>query len=231
VSFVHLTSRQWVEAECYPRFTMLRQSLGSLVLGWDALCQLRPDVFVDSMGYAFTLPLFSLLGGCRVACYVHYPTISTDMLQRVQSRSAQFNNDAAISNSRVLSNAKLLYYRLFAYAYSFVGAYSTVNLVNSRWTHSHICALWRHPAITHVLYPPCDTSTLSKISLQQPRQRVIVSLAQFRPEKNYRLQLMALACLFAKKPALSGTVKMAMIGGCRNVEDEARVRMLKDEAV
>lgn len=36
-----------------------------------------PDFFAhaDSMGYAFTYPLFRILGGCKVACYVHYPTI------------------------------------------------------------------------------------------------------------------------------------------------------------
>lgn len=29
------------------------------------------------MGYAFTFPIFYLLGGCKVMAYVHYPTIST----------------------------------------------------------------------------------------------------------------------------------------------------------
>lgn len=29
------------------------------------------------MGYAFTFPIFSILGGCKVIAYVHYPTIST----------------------------------------------------------------------------------------------------------------------------------------------------------
>jgi hypothetical protein len=32
------------------------------------------------MGYAFTFPVFKILGNCRVACYVHYPTISTGAL-------------------------------------------------------------------------------------------------------------------------------------------------------
>ena len=27
------------------------------------------------MGYAFAYPIFKLLGGSQVACYVHYPTI------------------------------------------------------------------------------------------------------------------------------------------------------------
>jgi hypothetical protein len=39
------------------------------------------QVFVDTTGWAFTFPL-AKLAGCKVACYVHYPTVSTDMLGR-----------------------------------------------------------------------------------------------------------------------------------------------------
>lgn len=46
---------------------------------------------VDTMGYSFTYPLFRYLGGCRVACYVHYPTISSDMVDRVATNT---NNGA-----------------------------------------------------------------------------------------------------------------------------------------
>lgn len=52
-------------------------------MAWEGLRQLVPEVFVDTMGCAFTYPLARSLG-CRVACYVHYPTISSDMLRRVQ---------------------------------------------------------------------------------------------------------------------------------------------------
>lgn len=61
------------------------------------------------MGYAFTFPLFSLLGGCEVAAYVHYPTISNDMLLRVSSREASFNNESTISQSTMKTFAKLTY--------------------------------------------------------------------------------------------------------------------------
>ena len=56
--FVFLHRRMWVEASRYPFLTLLGQSLGSLVLGWEALLACIPDVYFDSMGYAFTLPLF-----------------------------------------------------------------------------------------------------------------------------------------------------------------------------
>lgn len=57
------------------------------VAGWEALTAFVPDLYVDSMGYAFTLPIFRYLGGCKVASYVHYPTVSTDMLSVVRERN------------------------------------------------------------------------------------------------------------------------------------------------
>ena len=63
----------------------------------------------DTMGYAFTFHIVALLGGIPVGAYVHYPTISTDMLARVRSRKAWHTNSGAISSSSVLSQAKLLY--------------------------------------------------------------------------------------------------------------------------
>ena len=90
VEFVFLAHRVLVEPSLFPHFTLLGQSVGSVFLGWDALTQCVPDLYVDSMGYAFTLPLFRYLGGCSVASYVHYPTISTDMLSVVSERNPRY---------------------------------------------------------------------------------------------------------------------------------------------
>lgn len=65
----------------------------------------------DTMGYAFTFPVVRILSGYRtpVGAYVHYPTISTDMLSRVKERKEGYANNASISSSVALSSAKLLY--------------------------------------------------------------------------------------------------------------------------
>ena len=76
------------------------------------------DVYLDTMGYAFTLPLFRYIGGCRVGCYTHYPTISTDMLRRVSSRSAQYNNSHYVARSPFLTGGKIIYYKMFAWVSS-----------------------------------------------------------------------------------------------------------------
>ena len=83
IEFKYLQKRHWVLASGYRRFTLLGQSLGSMILGWEALCAALPDVFIDSTGYAFTMPLARIFGGCSVVAYTHYPTISTDMLSMV----------------------------------------------------------------------------------------------------------------------------------------------------
>jgi len=229
VKFVFLKSRDWIEDREYPMLTLLGQSLGSLVLAWEALCHCSPDVFFDSMGYAFSFPLFKLFRGCRVGCYVHYPTISTDMLDVVRSREASFNNASAISRNPVFSLLKLAYYRVFAAVYGFVGSFADVVLVNSSWTQGHITSLWGLPRRTARLYPPCDTEALQILPLER-RESLIVSVAQFRPEKNHPLQLEALSLLFRHHPEYRDRVRLVLVGSVRNSEDEGRVNTLRVQA-
>jgi alpha-1,2-mannosyltransferase len=57
VKFVYLHQRYLVEASRYPRFTMFGQSVGSMLLSWEALRLSTPDIFVDTTGFAFTFPV------------------------------------------------------------------------------------------------------------------------------------------------------------------------------
>mmetsp|Transcript_141013 Transcript_141013/g.450186 ORF Transcript_141013/g.450186 Transcript_141013/m.450186 type:complete len:502 (+) Transcript_141013:120-1625(+) len=235
VEFVHVRKRWWVEASTWRRFTLLGQSFGSVILGWEALCSFRPDVFIDSMGYAFTFPLFALVGSCRIGCYVHYPTISTDMLARVKSRDLGVCNDGAVARSGLLSSAKLLYYKAFAWVYSIVGRFAEVVMVNSSWTGGHINTLWKIPDRTSVVFPPCDTRMLAALPLDRCLADgggfLVLSLAQFRPEKDHPLQLRALARLFELVPQHreqgAGRVRLILAGGCRDDGDRGRVAALR----
>jgi len=236
VHFVFLRGRRWVDAVTWPHLTLLGQSAGSVVLGWEALCQFRPDAFVDTMGYAFTLPLFALLGGCRVACYVHYPTISTDMLARVRSRDVGVCNRSAIARSRALSAAKLAYYHTFAWLYGHAGRFAEVVMVNSSWTRGHIDRLWRAPHRTATVFPPCDTAALAALPLERARTEAggetVVSLAQFRPEKDQALQLRAFARFLRQEPrrrdgSRAERVRLVLAGGCRDDADGRRVDVLR----
>ncbi|XP_077407887.1 GDP-Man:Man(3)GlcNAc(2)-PP-Dol alpha-1,2-mannosyltransferase isoform X1 [Vanacampus margaritifer] len=233
IHFVFLRLRLLVEPSLFPHFTLLGQSMGSIFLGWEALTEFVPDIYIDSMGYAFTLPLFRYLGGCSVCAYVHYPTISTDMLSVVRERNPRFNNTGYISNSLFLSAFKLLYYCLFAMFYGMAGSCSDLVMVNSTWTLDHILSLWHASNRTSVVYPPCDVSAFLDVPLEEDEEKKchsIVSIGQFRPEKDHRLQIKAFKKVLDRRRETAGgreTLKLVLIGGCRNQEDEDRVVMLR----
>lgn len=259
--FVFLNSRHLVEDAAWPRFTLLGQSLGSMALGWEAMTKLIPDLFIDTMGYAFTFHIAIWLGGVPVGAYVHYPTISTDMLNRVKSRKQWHTNTDSISKSSVLSQGKLIYYRLFMYLYAYSLRQASFLMVNSSWTKNHVDSILQHsdpivdllfcltpfalvrvlnllrfhsaPRSARIVYPPCDTREMAKFPLED-RERVILSVAQFRPEKDHAAQLRAFHQLLKAHPeyATNGPehVRLVLIGGSRNAGDAARVDSLQELA-
>ncbi|XP_071440731.1 GDP-Man:Man(3)GlcNAc(2)-PP-Dol alpha-1,2-mannosyltransferase isoform X1 [Hetaerina americana] len=233
VEFVYLRKRRWVEAYMYPYFTLLGQSIGSMYLGLEALLALVPDIFIDTTGYAFTLPLFRYLGGCEhIGCYVHYPTITSDMLKRVSSRVATHNNRSSVARSPLLTAGKLMYYRTFATLYSWAGNVSDIVMANSSWTEEHLHRLWNVPLRTHRIYPPCDVDELKAIPLKDDTRKPfiqIVSVGQFRPEKDHPLQIRA---MYQLRQMVSeetwSRIKLIFIGSCRGSEDENRVKDMQD---
>ncbi|KAK4253142.1 hypothetical protein QN277_010750 [Acacia crassicarpa] len=228
---VHLHKRKWIEETTYPRFTMIGQSLGSIYLAWEALCNFTPSYYFDTSGYAFTYPLARMFG-CKVICYTHYPTISTDMLSRVRHRNLMYNNDALITKSIWLSWCKLFYYTLFSWMYGFVGSFAHLAMVNSTWTQSHIEKLWGISDCIKRVYPPCDTSGLQVLPLKRPAENpVIISVAQFRPEKAHSLQLEAFSAATKRLDSTMPKPKLQFVGSCRNSLDEERLQVLKEKAM
>lgn len=255
--FVFLKYRIAVEDSTWRRLTLLGQSLGSMFLAWEAMSTFIPDLFIDTMGYAFTFHVVKLLGAIPVGAYVHYPTISTDMLDRVQSRQNSHTNSGDIASSATLSWAKLVYYRLFMYYYALTLRNASFIMVNSSWTKNHVDSILQRtdfildlihvipplpligyfrasnpPKAAQIVYPPCDTRAMVKFSLEN-RERVILSIAQFRPEKDHAAQLKAFHELLKAHPEYKsqGGVKLVLVGGSRNTEDAARVDGLKKLAL
>lgn len=241
IKFVYLHKRAWIEAKTYPRFTLLGQSLGSIILAWEAIMKCCPDVFIDTTGCAFTLPLFNKIGKSHVGCYIHYPTISSDMLRLVKSRSSTYNNASSISNSWLLSSVKLQYYRLFANLYSVVGSYSDVIMVNSSWTENHISNLWElsknnTKVNIYKVFPPCDNTEFLQIKRLSYNEEFftnkvtkLISVGQFRPEKDHAMQIRTMFELRKIIPENKwATIKLVLVGGSRNFEDNRRINELQD---
>ncbi|KIO29283.1 glycosyltransferase family 4 protein [Tulasnella calospora MUT 4182] len=249
LEFIWLNNRKQVDAATWPRFTLIGQSIGSVVLALEAVDALVPDIYIDTMGYAFT---FNLIAGLSriftripAGAYIHYPTISTDMLERVKSRKAGHTNEDAVAKSRWKSTAKLVYYHIFALLYSFSLFQADAVIVNSSWTGAHIDSLVAlalsvaskvinlgilEQEGVPVVYPPCDTSKLKDFPLEG-REKVVLSVAQFRPEKEHATQVQALHLFLEEHPQFQSgpdKLRLVLIGGCRTVEDEARVEKVRE---
>ncbi|KAG7304678.1 hypothetical protein JYU34_010024 [Plutella xylostella] len=235
VHFVRLTLKTLIEAKTYPYFTLILQSIGSMALGLEAFMKLNPDVYIETTGFAFTMPIFRFLADCPVACYVHYPTITAAMMRRVKHRIVSYNNSSLIARNPLFTYCKLLYYKVFGWLYSLAGRCAHIVMVNGSWTEEHINELWARPLSTHRVYPPCEVSELKKLrSLVKDSDPIrILSVAQFRPEKDHPLMLQALyelRTLLAKNELLWNKIKLVLVGSVRNAEDSERVQNLKDLA-
>ncbi len=126
------------------------------------------------------------------------------------------------------NNGLCSYYRIFAKVYGFCGSFAEVVIVNSTWTKGHIDTIWHTKS--EIVYPPCDTERLNALPLKG-RKPIIVSVAQFRPEKDHSMQLKALARLFEKYPQhKENGVKLILIGSSRNEGDATRIDNLRKEA-
>ncbi|CAI5507447.1 unnamed protein product [Closterium sp. Naga37s-1] len=151
-----------------------------------------------------------------------------------------YDNDGTVASSAILSSSKLYYYRFFALLYGWAGGHADITMVNSSWTEGHIRRIWTRnkPSSVHRVYPPCDTTALQALPLSRPASKYIISVAQFRPEKNHALQLRAFAQAIKPAPPSDPTadaqsepdpmagVRLKLVGSSRHREDEKRIELL-----
>lgn len=192
------------------------------------------------MGYAFALAFSKILfRDVPTGAYVHYPTISTDMLSSLDANSATGSQGVnAGKGSGAGGVAKKIYWELFAKLYSAVGASIDVVMTNSTWTQEHINALWgewrlelKKPAASAV-FPPVAVEELEKeVDVSEAseikRENVILYIAQFRPEKNHKLILSAFAEFMATKTPATKGAKLVLVGSVRDDGDSKRVYELR----
>ncbi|XP_064544867.1 GDP-Man:Man(3)GlcNAc(2)-PP-Dol alpha-1,2-mannosyltransferase isoform X2 [Drosophila montana] len=118
--------------------------------------------------------------------------------------------------------------------YKWVSCCSETILVNSTWTENHIVDLLNVPLKTHRVYPPCDIEHLKSLEhIENNEEILIVSVGQFRPEKNHPLQLQVLyelRTLLARDEALWNRIKLVIVGSCRHEDDYERLHNMEDLA-
>jgi alpha-1,2-mannosyltransferase len=243
--FLYLSTRRYVLASTWPHFTLLGQSIGSLILALDAFLLLSPDIFIDTMGYAFTLWFSKLLfPSVPTAAYVHYPTISTDMLGSLDSTEDSGRGLNAGAGKGIKGVLKRKYWHLFAAAYSHVGASVDVVMTNSSWTQAHIRQLWGSGRLKRsysvstspdsdiaVVFPPVAVEEVEReieVSASSESKRLphLLYIAQFRPEKNHTLILQAFA-KYVSESTSSTPARLILVGSVRDSEDATRVYKLR----
>jgi len=101
-------------------------------------------------------------------------------------------------------------------------------MVNSSWTEEHVRQLWGGEVSK--VFPPCDTSQLAaRAGAREGGQVRLLSIGQFRPEKDHPLQIKA---MFELRQIVSeedwAQVRLVIIGGARNQQDWTLVQDLKD---
>ncbi|KAL4821657.1 hypothetical protein BDW67DRAFT_1189 [Aspergillus spinulosporus] len=211
VELLYLTTRKYLQSSMYPYMTLLGQSLGSLIVGYDAFTLLVPDVFVDTMGFAFAVAFCKLLfPSVPTGAYVHYPTISTDMLQSLDDKTGLKGVNAG-AGTGLKGTLKRKYWLAFARLYGWIGGHIDVVMCNSSWTSAHIRTIWgpsRHTTSLSsqtlkykdpvVVFPPTAVSDIQSTIPVTPesettRTPTLLYIAQFRPEKNHALILRSFA--------------------------------------
>ena len=233
--FIYLSKRHYVLASTWPHFTLLGQSIGSILLAYEAFTFLVPDVFIDTMGYAFAVAFASyLFPHLSTGAYVHYPTISTDMLSSLDDTTGTKGIHSG-AGSGWKGQAKKTYWHIFARLYAWSGKCIDVVMCNSTWTANHVRQLWS-PTKPTIVYPPCPVHEIAaKVDLDpsssKNRDPAVLYVAQFRPEKNHSLILNAFAKFFHahastfpddKKP------RLILIGSVRaNTPDEKHIYNLR----
>ncbi|KAH6662739.1 glycosyltransferase family 4 protein [Halenospora varia] len=240
ITFLYLTTRDWVLASSWPKLTLLGQSIGSIRLAWDAFSLLTPDIFIDTMGYAFALGLGHILfHDVPTAAYVHYPTISTDMLSSLDPNSPTGSQGVNAGKGVGLhGKLKKFYWESFAYIYSYVGGIIDLVMTNSTWTQEHINSLWgpwrkenyKLPAVA--VFPPVAVKKFTDsipltLESESKREPILLYLAQFRPEKNHKLILSSFAKFMSTKSPATKGAKLVLIGSVRDDADSKRVYELR----
>ncbi|KAF8376791.1 hypothetical protein HHK36_031541 [Tetracentron sinense] len=255
---VHLYKRKWIEEGTYPRFTMFGQSFGSVCLSWEALSKFTPLFYFDTSGYAFTYPLARMFG-CKVICYTHYPTISLDMISRVQERSSMYNNDALISRSDqtvgvfmyIIHHTVVIYVvdvcifdkfmHFFIFLFSSDVAPHKPFFCGSIWLSRckviyYTFFSWIYGIVgscTHLamVNSSWTQSHIEKIWRIPERTKRVYPPCDTSGLQAHTLQLEAFSVAIRKLDAESSRPKLQFVGSCRNTADEERLQNLKDKAI
>lgn len=95
---------------------------------------------------------------------------------------------------------------------------TSIEPVDRKTSHQH--------AQSMIVYPPCDVKSFVDFPLH-PRTPTILSISQFRPEKDQAKQIEAFARFIKSHPSPAADIRLVLAGSCRGEADEQRVEDLR----
>ena len=91
LKIIHVSGRKLLLPKSF--LTMVFHIFLPMIYTLKCLWKYQPDIFYDTTGFAFNFfPVKLLLPTTRCFAYVHYPFISIDMIQKIEDRRVDYNN-------------------------------------------------------------------------------------------------------------------------------------------
>lgn len=237
VVFIYLRKfGKYIDGGYWKHCTLVGQLVGSVFLAMEAMFELSPDVWVDTMGLPASYWPVGWILKIPIVAYVHYPILQPDMFNKLQfSKLRQIVSVRSGADAR--QYAKLTYWSVLYYFYTYLGSCVDVTLANGTWTHNHLTNIWffNNASRMEILYPPCSTEVLTEKIGTSVRTETLLYIAQFRPEKRHGLILDEYATFLARfrgaKLPAARIPKIVFLGSCRTPDDVETLELLRAQTV
>ncbi|KAK6466053.1 protein required for asparagine-linked oligosaccharide assembly [Scheffersomyces coipomensis] len=240
VLFIYLRRfNNLIDGNYWKHFTLVGQLIGSMLLSLEAMQELSPDVWIDTIGLPGSYWPVSLILKIPILAYVHYPIIQPEMFNKLKFKSLKLSELTQFSPSKprdYIELFKLVYWSLLYFFYSFLGSRVDITLANGTWTFNHLESIWAFNRAfgnqLEILYPPCGTEDLNTTEIST-RVNKLLYVAQFRPEKRHGLILTEyhqfLTKNFPNSPKSESIPTIVFLGSCRTPDDTAVLESLKHQ--
>ncbi|ODV81944.1 glycosyltransferase family 4 protein [Suhomyces tanzawaensis NRRL Y-17324] len=224
-----------IDGQYWKRLTMVGQLWGAALLALEAMFELSPDVWIDTIGLPGSyIPALWILK-VPILAYVHYPIIQNDMFNKLKFKHLK-DIIGARSVGDVKDAAKLIYWSALYYFYTYLGSLVDIVLTNGTWTYNHLESIFvLNRGIGNkmeILYPPCGTENLPLSAPNAPKENKLLYIAQFRPEKRHLLILNEYHQFLSKFKQSKSPIKelptIVFLGSCRTSDDTATLVSVKN---
>lgn len=236
ITFIYLRRfGKLIDGSYWRHFTLIGQLLGSFLLACEAMFELSPDVWIDTIGLPGSYYPVAKVLKLPILAYVHYPILQPDMFTKLKFRDFSWSSIKQVkpSFSDLKQLVKLVYWSILYYLYNYLGSKVDIILANGTWTFNHLKDVWSFntTGTGSILYPPCVNNDLSNLEKTTSRSNSYIYIAQFRPEKRHDLILQQFSKFLktakAEKVTLASLPKIIFLGSCRTPDDTKTLEDLK----